>query len=188
VSAVACKKELGVQTVADSAYIAYRSLKGRISEELPPPEADPLCALLLHKIWRNGSSIGIAHLRIQLALPPSTLSTALKRLEARGLIWRYPSVLDGRYVDASLTRAGQLAATSVAETIADLEIDLDEAAGGSARYGFSRVAWMLATIDDESDPYRPLIDADGAFAADDDVDADGAFDADDDLDGDDLSS
>jgi DNA-binding MarR family transcriptional regulator len=145
-----------VQTVADSAYIAYRSLKGRIGDVVSPPDLDPLCALLLRKIWMNGSSVGIAQLRMELALPRSTLSTALHRLERQRLIRRYPNVVDARYVDAALTRAGELVARSVADTIAELEFDVHDAAGGDARYGFTRVAWMLATIDDESDPYRPL--------------------------------
>jgi DNA-binding MarR family transcriptional regulator len=145
-----------VQTVADSAYIAYRSLKARLDDELKAPEIDPLCALLLRRIWMNGSSIGIAHLRVALALPPSTLSTALGRAEERGLIRRYPNLVDARYVDAALTHAGQLLAAGVTDVIADLEVDVHEAAGGPARYGFSRVAWMLATMDEEPDAYKPL--------------------------------
>jgi DNA-binding MarR family transcriptional regulator len=159
-----------VQTVADSAYIAYRSLKSRISDDLPPPEIDPLCALLLRKIWMNGSSIGIAHLRIELALPRSTLSTALHRLEERKLIRRYPNMVDARYVDAALTHAGRLVAVSVKDVIADLEVDVHEAAGGPARYGFSRVAWMLATMDDESDAYAPLWTAGDSVEEEDSVD------------------
>lgn len=157
-----------MQTVADSAYIAYRSLKGRISDELPPPEVDPLCALLLRKIWMNGSSIGIAHLRIELDLPRSTLSTALHRLERQKLIRRYPNLVDARYVDAALTPGGRLVARSVSDVIGDLEVDVDDAAGGSARYGFRRVAWMLAAMDDEPDVYRPL----GGRVDIDDVDVD----------------
>jgi DNA-binding MarR family transcriptional regulator len=145
-----------MQTVADNAYIAYRSLKGRISAELAAPEIDPLCALLIRKIWMNGSSIGIAHLRIELALPRSTLSTALRRAEDRGLIRRYPNFIDARYVDAALTHSGQLAATSVTDVIGELEMDVHEAAGGPARYGFNRVAWMLAVMDDEPPVYKPL--------------------------------
>jgi DNA-binding MarR family transcriptional regulator len=89
-------------------------------------------------------------------LPPSTLSTALGRAEQRGLIRRYPNMLDARYVDAALTRAGQLVAAGVTDVIADLDVDVHEAAGGPARYGFSRVAWMLAAMDDEPGAYKPL--------------------------------
>lgn len=149
-----------MQTVADNAFIAYRSLKGRLSAEIAERDLDPLCAILLRKIWRNGSSIGIAHLRIELALPRSTLSTALRRAEDRGLIRRYPNVIDARYVDAALTHAGRLVAASVANLIGEMESDVHEAAGGQARYGFDRVAWMLATMDEETEPYKPLWDPD----------------------------
>jgi len=162
-----------VQTVADNAYVAYRSLRARLKLDLPPSETDPLCALLLRKIWINGSSIGIAHLRISLALPPSTLSTALRRLEDQGLIRRYPNMIDARYVDAALTRAGQMIARGVTDVVDDLEVDVHEAAGGSARYGFSRVALMLAVMDAEMEAYRPLREVD------DEADADGSPDPDD---------
>ncbi len=166
-----------MQTVADSAYIAYRSLKVRIRDDLAPPEVDPLCALLLRKLWMNGASVGIAHLRIELALPPSTLSTALHRLEGQKLIRRYPNMIDARYVDAALTTAGRLVAAGVTDVIADLEVDVHEAAGGPARNGFRRVAWMLGTMDDEPDVYRPLVgvldvDDDGPDVDDDDGDVD----------------
>lgn len=161
-----------MQTVADNAYIAYRSLKGRLGDELPPPRIDPLGALLLRKIWMNGSSIGIAHLRIELALPRSTLSTALQRMEKRGLIRRYPNMIDARYVDAALTHAGEVVAASVTDVVADLEVDVHEAAGGPARYGFGRVAWMLATMDEETDSYKPLWDADDTSDPDDSSDPD----------------
>lgn len=156
-----------MQTIADNAYIAYRSLKGRLDVEITEPELDPLCAILLGKIWTNGSSIGIAHLRTQLALPRSTLSTALRRAEDRGLIRRYPNVIDARFVDAALTRAGRLVAASVVNLIGEMESDVHEAAGGQARYGFGRVAWMLATMDDETEPYKPLWDPDDAMDEDD---------------------
>jgi DNA-binding MarR family transcriptional regulator len=156
-----------MQTVADNAYIAYRSLKGRLDAEITEPELDPLCAILLRKIWMNGSSIGIAHLRIQLALPPSTLSTALRRVEDRGLIRRYPNLIDARYVDAALTRTGKLVAATVTNLVGEMESDVHEAAGGQARYGFDRVAWMLATMDDETEPYKPMWDPDDALDVDD---------------------
>ena len=156
-----------MHTVADNAYVAYRSLRARISAELPVPQIDPLCVLLLRKIWMNGSSIGIAHLRIELALPRSTLSTALRRAEDRGLIRRYPNMIDARYVDAALTSAGQQLATSAVHVVDELEQDVHDAAGGPARYGFTRVASMLAAMDDEPDLYKPL-----GFGAEVDVDDD----------------
>ncbi len=44
--------------------------------------------------------------------------------------------------------------------VGEMESDVHEAAGGQARYGFDRVAWMLATMDDETEPYKPLWDPD----------------------------
>jgi DNA-binding MarR family transcriptional regulator len=139
-----------VHTVADNAYIAYRSLRRRLWRTLWPPELDPLCAVLVRLIWINGSSVGIAHLRAELALPSSTLSSALGRLEDEGLIRRYRNLVDARYVDCRLTRAGSLIAPAVTELIDELEIDVHEAAGGPARGGFDRVASRLAAMDEES--------------------------------------
>lgn len=146
-----------MQTVADNAYIAYRSLRGRLTDTLWPPDLDPLAALLLRKIWMNGSSLGIEQLRIQLALPKSTLS-ALRRLEDRGYLRRYPNIIDARYVDAALTTPGRRVASAVTDLIGDLEDDVHDAAGGQARYGFDRVAWALAAMDEETEAYAPLRD------------------------------
>ena len=150
--------EQRMHTVADNAYVAFRSLRGRLTDTLWPPELDPLMALLLRKIWMNGSSIGIAQMRIELALPKSTISSALRRLEERGYIRRYPNLVDARYVDAALTGPGELVAKAVTDLIGELEVDVHEAAGGQARYGFDRVAWALAAMDEEDDAYAPLRD------------------------------
>jgi DNA-binding MarR family transcriptional regulator len=150
-----------MQTVADNAYIAYRSLRGRLAETLWPPELDPLAAILLRKIWMNGSSIGIAQIRLELALPKSTLSSALRRLEGRGYIRRYPNMIDARYVDAALTGPGQRVASAVTDLIGELEVDVHDVAGGQARYGFDRVASALAAMDEEGEAYAPLRDVAG---------------------------
>jgi DNA-binding MarR family transcriptional regulator len=139
-----------VNTVTDNAYIAYRSMRRHLSKTLWPPELDPLCAMLIRMIWINGSSIGIAHLRTELALPCSTLSTALRRLEGDGLIRRYRNHVDARYVEARLTRAGATIAPAVTDLIDELEVDVHESAGGPARGGFHRVASMLAAMDEEA--------------------------------------
>jgi DNA-binding MarR family transcriptional regulator len=139
-----------MRTVIDNAYIAYRSMRRRLRETLWPPELDPLCAILVHAIWLNGSSIGIASLRIRLALPASTLSTALRRLEDGGLVRRYQNHIDGRYVEVALTRAGSTIAPGLADLIDEVEVDVHESAGGPARGGFARVAWMLAAMDEEA--------------------------------------
>jgi DNA-binding MarR family transcriptional regulator len=143
-------QESAMQTVAENAYIAYRSLRGRLANTLWPPELDPLGALLVRRIWLNGSSIPIAYMRMELALPKSTLSTALRRLEDRGYVRRLPNVIDARYVDVVLTMAGQRVAPAVTELITELEVDIHEAAGGNARVGFDRVASMLAAIDEDA--------------------------------------
>jgi DNA-binding MarR family transcriptional regulator len=138
-----------MRTVIDNAYIAYRSMRRRLQGTLWPPELDPLCAILVDNIWRNGSSIGIASLRIRLALPASTLSTALRRLEDDGLIRRYQNRTDGRYIEVVLTRAGEAIAPGLADLITEVEVDVHESAGGPARGGFARVAWMLAAMDED---------------------------------------
>ncbi len=139
-----------MRTVAENAYVAYRSLRGRLADTLWPPELDPLGALLLRRVWLNGSSIPIAYIRMELGLPKSTLSTALRRLEDRGYVRRLPNVVDARYVDVLLTRAGEIVAPAVTNLIAELEVDIHEAAGGSARVGFDRVASMLAAMDEDA--------------------------------------
>jgi DNA-binding MarR family transcriptional regulator len=138
-----------MKTVGENAYVAYRSLRGRLADTLWPPELDPLGALLVRRIWLNGSSIPIAYMRMELALPRSTLSTALRRLEDRGYVRRVPNVVDARYVDAVLTSAGQVVAPAITDLIAELEVDVHEAAGGNARVGFDRVATMLAAMDED---------------------------------------
>jgi DNA-binding MarR family transcriptional regulator len=140
-----------METVADNAYVAYRSVRGRFRGTLWPPDVDPLCAVLLRKIWVNGSSVGVANLRAELALPRSTLSTALLRLERRGYVRRRSNVVDRRYIDVVLTKPGERVASAVTELIVELEFDVEETAGGQARFGFGKVARMLATMDEEMD-------------------------------------
>ena len=72
----------------------------------------------------------------------------------------------------ALTRAGQMIARGVTDVVADLEVDVHEAAGGSARYGFGRVALMLAIMDDEMEAYRPLREVDHEMETDDYSDPD----------------
>ena len=139
-----------MRTVCDNAYVSYGSMRRRLTKTLWPPELDPLCAILIRMIWMNGSSIGIAYMRAELALPGSTLSSALRRLEDDGLIRRHRNTIDARHVEATLTRAGAVVAPAVTDLIDDLEVDVHESAGGQARGGYDRVTWMLAAMDEDS--------------------------------------
>lgn len=139
-----------MHTVAANSYIAYRSLRGRLVNTIWPPELDPLCALLVRYIWVNGSSVVVDDIQAQLAIPRSTLSSALRRLESRGHIRRRRNPVDARYVVVSLTRGGRTIAPAVAELIDELERDVRAATGDDAFAGFDRVATMLAAMDEEA--------------------------------------
>jgi DNA-binding MarR family transcriptional regulator len=88
-------------------------------------------------------------IRAQLAIPRSTLSSALRRLDTRGYIRRRPNPVDARYVVVALTRAGTTIAPAVAGVISTLEHDVRDAAGDDAAGGFDRVTTMLAAMDEE---------------------------------------
>lgn len=138
-----------MHTVAANAYGAYRSLRARLADTISPPEIDPLCALVVRLLWLNGSSLMLDEIRGQFALPPSTMSSALGRLQARDYIRRSSSPFDRRHVIVSLTHGGRAIAPAVTATIAELERDILDAAGDVARRGFDRVAMMLAAMDED---------------------------------------
>jgi DNA-binding MarR family transcriptional regulator len=138
-----------MHTIAANSYVAYRSLRCRLTNTIWPPELDPLCALIVRYVWLNGSSSVVDDIRAQLAIPRSTLSSALGRLETRGYIRRRSNPVDARYVVVSLTRPGRSIAPAVTDVIATMEGDVREAAGETALSGFDRVAAMLATMDEE---------------------------------------
>lgn len=140
-----------MRTVGASAYIAYRSFRGRLVATVWPPELDPLGALVVRLLWRNGSSLGADAIRAQFALPRSTLSSALRRLENRGYIRRHRNVIDGRYVVVNLTKGGKTIAPAVALLIGELDRDVLDVAGDDAPAGFDRVASALAAMDEEGD-------------------------------------
>lgn len=135
-----------MHTVAANAYIAYRSLRGRLSGTVWPPELDPLSALIVRLVWLNGSSQVVDDLRTEFALPRSTLSSALRRLETRGYIRRHPNTVDGRYVVVTLTRNGRAVAPAVTQLINELQHDVVDAVGDDSPRGFDRVAGMLAAM------------------------------------------
>jgi len=138
-----------MHTIAANSYVAYRSLRYRLANTIWPPELDPLSALIVRFLWVNGSSIVVADIRAQLAIPRSTLSSALRRLDTRGYIRRRPNPVDARYVVVALTRAGATIAPAVADVIRTLEHDARDAAGDDAAGGFDRVTTMLAAMDEE---------------------------------------
>ncbi len=139
-----------MHTVAANAYIAYRSLRGRLAGTIWPPELDPLCALVVRLVWLNGSSQVADDIRAEFALPRSTLSSALRRLEDRGYIRRHANSIDARYVVVALTRKGRTAAPAVTQLINDLERDVRDAAGDDPPRGFDKVATILAAMDEEA--------------------------------------
>ena len=102
-----------MHTVATNAYVAYRSLRARLTESIWPPDIDALCALVVRLLWLNGSTLMLDEIRGQFALPRSTLSSALFRLQARDYIRREPSPLDRRHVVVSLTHGGKAIAPAV---------------------------------------------------------------------------
>jgi DNA-binding MarR family transcriptional regulator len=138
-----------MHTIAANSYVAYRSLRGRLANTIWPPELDPLSALIVRFLWVNGSTMVVDDMRAQLAIPRSTLSSALRRREARGYIRRRSNPVDARYVVVSLTRAGTTIAPAVTDVISTLEADVRDAAGDDAAGGFDRVATMLASMDEE---------------------------------------
>ena len=139
-----------MQPVTSNVYVAYRAMRGRLADTLYPPDLDPLCSIIVWMLWRDGRSRAVADLRNALALPASTMSSALRRLEERGLIRRSPHVDDARYRVATLTLAGTSCAAPIADMIGELERDVHETAGPDARLGLDRVATMLAAMDEEA--------------------------------------
>jgi DNA-binding MarR family transcriptional regulator len=140
-----------MHTVAANAYIAHRAVRDRIRDAVWPFELDPLCALVIRFVWVNGAWLLAEAIRNEFGLPPSTLSSALGRLEKRGHIRRHKNVIDGRYVVVTLTPGGRTIAPSVAEVINDLERSVSAAAGDGEPRGFDRVATILAIIAEEAD-------------------------------------
>lgn len=140
-----------MHTVAANAYIAYRSLRGRLAGTIWPPELDPLGALVVRLLWLNGSSLGADIIRAEFALPRSTLSSAFRRLEDRGYVRRHPNPIDGRYVVVALTKSGKTVAPNATALINELDRDVLDAAGEDAPRGFDRVATALAAMNEEGD-------------------------------------
>lgn len=135
-----------MHTIAANAYIAYRSVRGRLRDMAWPSDLDPLCALVMRFVWLNGGSYVSEGIRAEFGLPRSTLSSALGRLERGGYIRRHQNVVDRRYVNIALTRVGRTVAPLVADLIDDLEREVRQAAEGDEPRGFDRVTTILAVI------------------------------------------
>ena len=140
-----------MHTIAANSYIAHRAVRDRIRDTAWPFELDPLCALVVRFVWVNGASLAADVIRHEFGLPPSTLSSALGRLEKRGHVRRHRNVVDGRYVVVTLTPGGRTIAPGTAELINDLERNVAAAAGDGETQAFDRVAAILAIIADEAD-------------------------------------
>lgn len=140
-----------MHTVAANSYLAYRSVRDCIRDGVWPWELDPLCALVIRFLWVNGASLQAEAIRNQFRLPPSTLSSALGRLEKAGHIRRYKNVIDGRYIHVTLTAGGRTIAPSITDVINELERGVVAAAADGEPRGFDRVATILAVIAEEGD-------------------------------------
>jgi DNA-binding MarR family transcriptional regulator len=130
--------------------VAYRGVRARLAETLNPPELDPLCQILVWTLWREGWPMNMETIRSRLALPPSTLSSALRRLEKKGYTMRFLNPTNGRYRMVKLTPLGIRIAPPVVELIDELERDVEDSAGPDARLGLDRVTWMIAAMEEHA--------------------------------------
>jgi DNA-binding MarR family transcriptional regulator len=138
-----------MHTIAANAYIAYRSVRGSLKDMAQPHELDPLCTLIVRFLWINGASCAAETIRIEFGLPRSTLSSALQRLEKTGYVRRHQNVIDGRYVNVTLTQSGRRISPLVTELVDDLEVDIRQATRPGELGGFDKVTTMLAVLADE---------------------------------------
>jgi DNA-binding MarR family transcriptional regulator len=135
-----------MHTIAANAYIAYRSVRGRLQDTALPHELDALCALIMRFLWVNGASCAAETIRIEFGLPRSTLSSAMRRLEKAGYIRRDQNVIDGRYVNVTLTPSGRRISPIVSELVGDLEDDIRGATRPGELRAFDEVTTMLAVL------------------------------------------
>ena len=87
----------------------------RMTFGIPPPEAQILAALTTHQVR------AIADLQKRLGFKPSTLTSILDRLVARGFIVRTPRDDDRRSVNVKLTQTGRRPALIVRRSLEQLE-------------------------------------------------------------------
>ena len=79
------------------------------------------------------------------ALPPSTATTAVVRLERLGYVERTRLAADRRMTMVNLTPRGRLAAGGASEAIDAIEDQMDEVAGTDLLDEFSRLSSYLGT-------------------------------------------
>ena len=87
----------------------------RMTFGITPPEAQILAALTTHQVR------AIADLQKRLGFKPSTLTSILDRLVARGFIVRTPRDDDRRSVNVKLTQTGRRPALIVRRSLEQLE-------------------------------------------------------------------
>ena len=104
------------------------------------PEAQVLASLTA----RRARSIG--ELQRRLGLKPSTLTSVLDRLAARGFIVREPRADDRRSFDVRLTPAGAPAAAAVRRALEALETKLRQRAKRTDIRGVQQIASTLEEL------------------------------------------
>jgi DNA-binding MarR family transcriptional regulator len=141
------------RSVSANAYVSYWAVRRWVADNIAMTPVDPLCAILLRALLRSGGRESVSSLVRLLALPPSTMSSAVGRLENAGLVERYPDSLDRRCRVVALTVSGEGQAKLVAPGIDAVEAAADYAVGEMGRKGFNLMANILAAIKDEADPW-----------------------------------
>ncbi len=97
-------------------------------------------------ILGEGGSFDIAGLQARLAVPPSTLSSILNRLEKKGLVRRQTSTRDRRKFDLVLTREGRIRADTAKSFIEGLEDRMTGALSYGQVIAFTEVVEVLERV------------------------------------------
>jgi DNA-binding MarR family transcriptional regulator len=131
------------RSVPGNSYVAHAGLRRWLRAELGIYEVDTLAALLLRLMHRNGGGSTMEGLINAFALPPSTATSAVVRLERLGYAERARLESDHRMTMVSLTARGRTAAGGVEEAIESVQEQIDAAAGSDLLDEFSRLASYL---------------------------------------------
>ena len=95
---------------------------------------------------RSYSPAPVSELHRVLGIKPSTLTSMLDRLEARGWLERRPSGRDRRVILVGLTDAGRVEADRVQETVDRLEADIGARLAPDDVVGFHAVVAAIAAV------------------------------------------